>query len=162
MSAEEHPPVLKAWVEALVSGFGDLATTILGVESFTVVGEREQAVGQLGGFISMVGEVRPVQLAIIADERVFRSLAATLLGMEPEEAEELSEADVSDGLGELINIVAGTVKTTMVQHDATIKLGLPFVVHGWVETGTNGTQVLTDVDCGGLPATLLVSCEKAA
>ena len=51
--------------------------------------------------------------------------------MEPDE--EVSDADIADAVGELVNIVAGGVKQRMQDAAGGLRLGLPVFIHGYVQ-----------------------------
>ena len=149
--------MLQVWMACLVDKFQEVSASALGIESCAVTASDGGGVkGELGGFIPMVGEDTAVQIAVISSENNCRDLSALLLGMEPEEASELSEEDIDDGIGEFMNIIAGSMKTEMVQYDSSTKLGLPFIVHGWVAPGSHTMQSFKKINCGELTFTLMV------
>ncbi|GEM_PF-1661638 len=152
----EDEESLISWVDSLVTNLDRVAASALGIKDFEVLGKEGPPVGQMGGFVPMIGERSSVQLAVISTEDTCRQMSAMLLGMEPDEAEELSDEDVGDGIGELLNIVAGAVKTDMISQDPSVKLGLPFVVHGRVEPAANTGMDVVQIRCGEFKLTLMV------
>jgi hypothetical protein len=66
----------------------------------------------------------------------------------------LSQAEVFDALGEVMNIVAGSVKRRMRLADATLALGLPIVAETPL-VALGGRILATRVVCGGVEAILV-------
>ncbi len=80
------------------------------------------------GMTSMVGFAgfRQGMLAIHTPEAVAIDITALFLGMEVEKIDE----DVIDALGELANMVAGSIKPLMAKDGVDVELSLPSVIHG--------------------------------
>jgi chemotaxis protein CheX len=69
--------------------------------------------------------------------------------------EELTQEDVSDAVGEIANMVGGTVKSLMLE---PADLSLPTVIFGASGATVPGTELLHQVDrsCGGQPLRVTV------
>lgn len=67
-------------------------------------------------------------LAISCGMTCARTIAANMLGMDTSEG--LGETDVCDAIGELANMVMGTVKSRIQNDVGTIEVSIPSVVHG--------------------------------
>lgn len=65
-------------------------------------------------------------LSIHASETVAKGLTQDFLGMEVEEINE----DVEDAMGELANMLAGSLKPFIASNGEKVELSLPSVVHG--------------------------------
>lgn len=65
-------------------------------------------------------------LAIHASDNVAKGLTQDFLGMEVEEINE----DVEDAMGELANMLAGSLKPFISSNGGKVELSLPSVVHG--------------------------------
>ncbi|MCF8025531.1 MAG: chemotaxis protein CheX [Desulfobacteraceae bacterium] len=65
-------------------------------------------------------------LSIHAPDKVARGLTQDFLGMEVEEINE----DVEDAMGELANMLAGSLKPFISENGGKVELSLPSVVHG--------------------------------
>ena len=80
------------------------------------------------GMTSMVGFAgfRQGMLAIHTPETVALDITTQFLGLDVEKIDE----DVIDALGELANMVAGSLKPLMAQEGVDVELSLPSVIHG--------------------------------
>lgn len=67
-------------------------------------------------------------LGVCCDDRCARTVAANMLGMTS--ADELGENDVSDAMGEIANMVMGTVKARIQNDVGNIEVSIPSVVQG--------------------------------
>jgi len=73
-----------------------------------------------------------------------------------EDTEPLPPADIADALGEIANMVAGGIKRRMAKHDSSIKLGLPFFLHGRIEPLAKQETAITEAMIGPVTAQLLL------
>ncbi len=131
---------IKLWMDALVSATNELATTSLGFEEGSV-NEEPDCEFAAGSCIALVGEEGSLQMGLGASQENAMKLGRALFGMEPDE-EDLSEQDLGDALGEIVNVVAGGVKTRMSEHAVSMQLGLPLLLHGRVDA-PSGAEVLS-------------------
>ncbi len=158
----EIDPSLKAWLDALTAATDELATTTLGFEGCQV----DELLPQIpyppptaGAYLAMVGNEQTLQLAIVSDMQGCRLLSGALLGMVGDE-DGLGESDIADAMGEIINIVAGGVKTRMAGSDKGFKLGLPMFIDGHVEPVKETEQAAHRVTLGSIRAYLLTLRQK--
>ncbi|MCA9665585.1 MAG: chemotaxis protein CheX [Myxococcales bacterium] len=127
-------PAARHWLDAAVSGFDELAVSMLeanGVEK----GEDTEALSndQCGAVIALVPEQGDsIELGLFSNREGVTRLSRALLGME--EGDELSEDEVADCVGELINIVAGNAKGA--NGNSTYRLGMPVYVAGPLRPGS--------------------------
>lgn len=86
------------------------------------------------GMTSMVGFTgfRQGMLAIHTPENVALDITTLFLGLEVDKIDE----DVIDALGELANMVAGSIKPLIAKDGVDVELSLPSVVHGKVYSMT--------------------------
>lgn len=89
----------------------------------------ETSLGQttLLGSITFKGDLEGC-LGVCCDELCARTIAANMLGMAT--ADELSENDVSDAIGEIANMVMGSVKARIQNEVGNIEVSIPSVVQG--------------------------------
>ena len=119
------------WVAAMAGASTELALS-LGIEGVEVLGWHDTPpTGMAGAYIPLLAEDQTLQLALLASPDGCADLARLLLGMEP--GEEVSDADIADAVGELVNIVAGGVKQRMQETTGGLRLGLPVFIHGYVQ-----------------------------
>lgn len=127
---------LNHWLDIMADAVRELAGTSLGVADQEVVllPETENpGEGSTGAFLALVSDDESIQVGMVSDGAGCRTLSAAFLGMEPEEAVELTGGDIADSMGEMINIVAGMLKVRMAKDQASMNLGLPIYLGGQIE-----------------------------
>ena len=67
-------------------------------------------------------------LGVCCGMKCAESIAANMLGLEP--GEEVSEEDVCDAIGEVVNMVMGSVKTRLLKVVEDIQVSIPSVIKG--------------------------------
>lgn len=105
-------------------------------------------------YVSILGARNSMHLGITTTPEGARTLVRALLGLRG--MEDLAERDVVDGLSEILNILAGKVKSRMSARDGTLKLGLPMFVSGSVGHGDGIEKASEDVMLGPVPCQLQV------
>lgn len=119
------------WVVAMADASTELALS-LGIDRLEVLGWHDvPPTGMAGAYIPLLAEDQTLQLALLATPDGCAGLSRLLLGLEP--ADEVSDADVADAVGELVNIVAGGVKQRMQHSSGPLRLGLPVFINGFVQ-----------------------------
>lgn len=88
-------------------------------------------------------------LGVCCDEACARTIAANMLGMLS--AEELSESDVSDAIGEIANMVMGAVKARIQNEVGSVEVSIPSVVQGRelknsLGDGSDQVKVLVNIE----------------
>jgi len=109
---------------------------------------------QPAAYIAVLGETSSIHLGISTTASGSRMLVRALLGMR--QKEEIAEKDVVDGLSEILNILAGKVKSRMSSRDRTLKLGLPMFIVGQIQMSASMERAVADVSVGPVPCQLLV------
>jgi chemotaxis protein CheX len=114
--------------QAIIDGTNEIFSTMLMVEL-----EAGEPIEGPGGEIdsnltSMLGLGKDIKgmLAVHCPEIVAKDITGTFLGMEVAELDE----DVKDAIGEIANMVAGSLKIFFQEHDITIELAIPTTVVG--------------------------------
>lgn len=140
-------------LDALVDSANELAAC-LGFDGVTIVSHDEAvALPAWGSYVPLVGDSVSLQVGIAADEAARKGVTAALLGME---ADEVDPDDVVDAVGEAVNILAGLVKTRLVDAEPSLKLGLPMCVEGHVLVTPSFAQAVAHVELGPVPVSLVV------
>ena len=145
------------WVAAMADASSELAQS-LGIDGVEVLGwHNVPPTGMAGAYIPLLAEDQTLQLALLASPAGCADLSRLLLGMEPDE--EVSDADIADAVGELVNIVAGGVKQRMQgspgQGSASLRLGLPVFIHGYVQPTQQLEVSLASARIGDVEAHLM-------
>lgn len=132
------------WRGVLLAAADDLAVTTLGYESGEVISNGSVLPKMpFGSFVALTGETISVQIGLAAARPACLQLARAMLCMEPDE--ELDDEDLTDVLGEMVNVVAGGTKSRLADRVEPMRIGLPIVVHGSVDA----TKV-AEVDVTGI------------
>ena len=146
---------LQEWLDSLTEIAKHYATNHLRFDrnatppSPAAPGEPRPAV-----YVSILGTRSSMHLGIATTPDGACALARAFLSMRG--PEELADHDVVDGFSEILNILAGKVKSRMSVRDASLKLGLPMYVSGSVGHGDGTEKATADVMLGPVPCQLQV------
>jgi len=123
--------------------------------------KSEPAAGeQHGAYIAVLGERNSMHLGLTTSADGCRALARGLLGMRSDE--ELSEHDAVDGVSEVMNIMAGKVKSTLSDRDHSLRLGMPIFMQQPIQVREGMERVQAEVMIGPVACTLMVFQMKQA
>ena len=112
-------PVVAAFIESASEAIGKMAMFTLEVEAIDIV---EAPLGSFELVAAMA--LNPEALIVMGLERqLAQYLVAGMIGVEPDEANEFLE----DGIGELLNVIAGGAKTRLKDTESSFELTLPKV-----------------------------------
>jgi CheY-specific phosphatase CheX len=111
-------------------------------------------------YIALLGEQTSVHLGIATSPDGCRAIARGLLGVR--RTTELSDSEVMDGVNEVLNIVAGKVKSKMTAHDPTLRLGLPMFVLGEIRVTDGMEKASAMTRLGPVECELMVFRRKRA
>lgn len=124
---------LQRWTESVTSALSEVAASSLSVE-MTVEGVELASPATLcGSLVALVSGRNVVCVGFSSRPEGCRQLAGAMLGLEGADIDGLSHDDVRDSIGELVNILAGAVKTKLSGEDAELTLGLPIYFEGFFE-----------------------------
>lgn len=135
------------WLSALRDSALDVITTSLGfpdgdISAMFGVAPHDVA----GSYMPLVSPRFSLYVGWTAGERERAALAHAFLGMG--EGESVTEADVEDALGELVNILGGGVKRRMLAHVPQLAVGLPFFAGGRMRLLGGVDGLAARVRCG--------------
>jgi len=159
VTASSSPPMTTASatpqrVAAMVDATGDLALA-LDIGAVEVLGAHDvPRLGMAGAYIPLLGEDQSFQLALLSTPAGCADLTRLLLGMAPDD--EVSDADVADAVGELVNILAGGVKQRMQPTGGRLQLGLPVFITGDVQPTPHLEVSVVFTRIGGIDVKLMV------
>jgi hypothetical protein len=124
---------LAQWRTAVEGAAKEIASYALSLPTATVgdVVGLEHAVAMIGAHIPMVGGGQAFDLALVSSPSGCQALSRAILGL-PDTAP-LRNAEVADAVGEIVNMLAGTVKRRLSGIGAELVLGLPLFLHGYIE-----------------------------
>ncbi len=147
---------IRDWLDSMVEAMNELAPTTLGFDDVEVKEIKEVfPVGMSGAYIALVSMDSSLQIGLVSEPKGCETLALSLMGMEPGE-EELSEQDIADSVGEIINILAGMIKRQMAKKINAVNLGLPIFINGHIEPRQRQETGVAEVKIGPVDAQLLV------
>ncbi len=128
-----------------------VAACALGFEDVRAIEVRQDLPsGVVGAHVALVGERTCCQIGLVSTPNGCQRLAKAFLEIHAA-TPGLLPGDLVDAVGEIVNIVAGCVKTRMAPSDPTLRIGLPVFVSGVLEpSGAFVTEVarllIGDVD----------------
>lgn len=145
------------------SAIADVASASLSLETSLDDGLDAGIPDLAGSVITLTGRQTRAWIGVSSTPEGCRRIAGAMLGMEPADAEELSHDDVRDSVAEFVNIVAGAIKTHLVERDPQLALGLPTFVAGTYDGDSHSET--THVPCRlgdvGCVLTLLTAAQAA-
>jgi chemotaxis protein CheX len=114
--------------DALLSSAKEVFETMI----FMDLEESYEPIQNLGddiflGTITFKGNLEGC-LSIRCNSLCARTIAQNMLGMNPNE--DLNEADISDAIGEVVNMVMGSVKSRIQNQLGSLDVSIPIVVSG--------------------------------
>lgn len=143
------------WLSATANSLLEVVETYFDVGSMTEATFDEGAeVPRCGTMIGLVSDDNAVQMMLVATKPGAEILARALLGFEPDE--EIEPGDLADAIGEIINIVAGMVKTELNDQDRDLNLTLPTFVDGTVTPITGQTVSYQIIEMGPVQTKVLI------
>ena len=113
-----------------------------------------------GAYISVLSESNSMHLGLSASQQGCRALARAFLGIR--ERDGISEKDVVDAMSEILNILAGKVKSRLASRDGSLKLGLPIFLVGEIQVTASMDRAVGDVAMGPVTCQLLVFRDRGA
>ena len=127
--AAEELPAVEGWLETTEQSLFEVAMGALGTSDGHVLARASEAPsGMSGAYVQLISESTVASIGVCAPDEGLRALAAALLG-----GGEISQADLTDSVGEIVNMVVGAIKRRMAGRDAGLRLGLPMWVHGHLQ-----------------------------
>ena len=123
---------LTEWMEAMLQALSQVAINPLGFKGSEVLSfPTNIPEGNCGSYIPLRRNDESVRLFLMMDQRGRQAIARSLFCMSPAE-EDLSEQDIGDALGEILNIMSGLIKARIGANAAAshqprveLEIGLP-------------------------------------
>lgn len=150
------------WLDSFTAVAKDFAAGSLrfdGAATPTEVGPAKSGANP-GAYISVLSESNSMHLGLSASMQGCRTLTRAFLGIR--EKDGVSEKDVVDAMCEILNILAGKVKSRLAARDNSLKLGLPIFLVGQIQVTANMDRAADSVEMGPVPCQLLVFRNRAA
>ncbi len=146
-------PTLQDWADAmravsLETGVG------MGFEGLSIEHDPSAPVYETGALLPLVGRCVNVQLGLLGERAALEHVARTLCMMEPDE--EIDWEDATDAVSEVVNVIAGALKTAMIDRVPTLRLGLPMFADGFHHR-TGGSRSVMRARMPGAEFTFVVA-----
>lgn len=126
------PFAVSHWHAAIAAAATEISTYALGFDGATVGPSVDpmEVRGLVGPHISLLGGPSALDIALVGTMDDCRRMAAAML--QSDDPSGLSEPDVADAVGEILNMFAGSMKRRMASTGVDLELGLPVFVVGHV------------------------------
>jgi hypothetical protein len=143
---------LQEWLSAFQAAAGEFADGSMRFDARADLHADE--VSRPGAYIAILSERNSIHLGLSSSTAGLHALARGLLGLR--HSEELSERDVVDGVSEVMNIIAGKVKSYMSGRDGQLRLGLPMYIPSPIANGPGMEVLSAELQLGPVPCRLSV------
>ncbi len=162
MGAEGSGRTEQTWMDWMVEAMTSCGQDMLGLDDCPIqhTGPGPAETGP-GAYITLLGATGSVQMGMITTKDGCKRLAGMLLGMEADELDDLSGADMVDAYGEIINVVAGVVKQLVNASDPSFHLGLPIFINGQVCAMEHQRSIVTTLLVGDVSTHLMILTPNA-
>jgi hypothetical protein len=151
---------LEDWLKEMKRVTGELSSVALEFPERRTLALPASAADHVGSYIAVMSAFDSMHVGLTASSAGCRVLARSLLHAPVDE--DLSDAEVVDGVNELMNIVAGKVKARVAGSDGTMRLGLPMFLTTPVRLTERMERATDDVRFGPVQCRLLVFRERRA
>jgi hypothetical protein len=145
------------WRTAVEAAAREIATYALSFPGAVVqdpVGS-DRASSMIGAHIPLVGSGIAYELALVSSPEGCRSLSRAILYRDAGAA--LTDAEVADAIGEIVNMLAGAVKRRIAGQRADLELGLPIFIHGYVQATDKLSMVALPTRFGTIDTIVLIT-----
>lgn len=148
------------WRTAVEGAAKELATNALSLPGATVQAavDAERASSLIGAHIPLVGGGKAFDLSLVSSPEGCRSLARAILYMA--EGAALRDAEVADAVGEIVNMLAGSVKRRLSNQCADLVLGLPLFIHGYIEPSDRLQVIALPTQFGKIETMVVIAGQR--
>jgi hypothetical protein len=151
---------LAQWRTAVEGAATEIATYALSFSGVVVhdpVG-LESARTMIGAHIPLIGGGQAFDLALVSSAEGCEALSRAILCVGAGPA--LRDAEVADAVGEIVNMLAGSVKRRMAGHGAELELGLPIFLHGFIQPTDRLSVVALPTRFGAIDTIVLIAGQR--
>lgn len=159
-SAKSPKPVktpeigLDEWLECLRAATLEVGSSALRFDAKSPVEARPSGSAWPGTYIAILGDDTALHLGLSATPRGLAVLARSLLGLR--DPSPITEKETVDAVSELMNIIAGKVKSRLNERDGSLRLGLPLYVQGQIQVTEHMEKATVEQRVGPVTCELLV------
>jgi len=151
---------LAQWRTAVEGAATEIATYALSQPGAVVqdpVG-AERACAMIGAHIPMIGGGQAFDLGLVALAEDCKALSRAILCAAPDAP--LRDAEVADAVGEIVNMLAGSVKRRMSGLRVDLELGLPLFLHGYIQPSDRLTVIALPTRFGTIDTMVLIAGQR--
>jgi len=148
---------LSHWRAAITAAAGEIATYALSCPGAVVhdpIG-TEAAVSMIGAHIPLVGTGQAFDLALVSSYDGCQALSRAILCMGT--GQPLKDAEVADAVGEIVNMLAGSMKRRLSGLGTEFTLGLPIFIHGYLQPTERMSVLALPVRFGAIDTIVVVA-----
>ncbi len=117
--------MLQKFMQSALDGTREMLSTMMFLECEETADFPQHI--DISGLVSFTGQSVAGIVAISLNSTTARALVAQMLGMEPDEVDDES---LKDGVGEMINIIAGQMKVLFSDTPHDFDISLPSIIQG--------------------------------
>lgn len=117
---------LRPFVEGVITTLSTMAGLSPMIKEVKVV-TADKFSGDVSAVMGVVGDHGDGFVGVSFNSELASKVVSSILGIEPTE---LEDADINDGVGELINMIAGSAKNALLGSPYKFQAGLPNVITG--------------------------------
>ena len=143
---------LKEWLRTFEAAAAEFAAGSMRFDAYPDLASEEMA--RPGAYIAILSDHNSIHLGLSSSTAGLQALTRGLLGLRA--SEDVGEREVVDGVSEIMNIVAGKVKSQMAGRDGQLRLGLPLYLPSPIASGTGLEVAGAEVMLGPVPCRLNV------
>jgi hypothetical protein len=150
---------LAQWRAAVEGAATEIATYAL-AQSGAVVQDpvdSERASAMIGAHIPMLGGGQAFDLALVALPEDCKALSRAILCVGP--TAPLKDAEVADAIGEIVNMLAGSVKRRL-SDQRDLELGLPIFLHGYIQPTERLSLIALPTRMGTIDTMVLIAGQR--
>jgi hypothetical protein len=153
---------LAHWRSAVEGAATEIATRALSLPGATVADPvgPEAAAALIGAHIPMLGSGQAYDLALVSTPAGCQALARAILYMA--DGAPVTDAEVADAVGEIVNMLGGTVKRRIAGLGAELELGLPLFLHGHIQPTERLTVIALPTRFGAIETMVLIAGQRGA
>lgn len=146
---------LDDWFRAATDTMAEVAEGPLDCEMSLLDRKEGHSTPSLCASIPLVSSTDSIQIGLVASSEVCDALTRILMCMDEDEELE-GDSDVADAMGEIVNIVAGAMKSHLEGRVEGLELGLPLVARDVIDNVPPTRRTSAAIRLGSHEATLFV------
>jgi chemotaxis protein CheX len=122
-------PVITKIINPYISATIDMLSTMAGMKAEkkeVFLKKNYRLFGDISAIMTFTGKVEG-EVVVCFEEKLAREIVSRIMSVKPDD---LSREDLPDGIGEIVNIIAGNAKNALINTEYTHQIALPTVVFG--------------------------------